>query len=196
MKMGKECNSSTIVTFRLVLLVLVFVIFYTMYKNYLKYCFSVDEKNNKDLQQYLSKISDQADNDSSQIPCVVILDNLHKALSLPDVFNGFQSPKCPYIIGTINQSTCSTTSLQLHHNFRWVLCANHMEPMKGFLGRHLRRKLVEHECRLGQRNAQLKRIVEWIPEIRNHLNQLLETHSSSEVTLGDFHKNRLYYFYK
>ncbi|CAI6368965.1 unnamed protein product [Macrosiphum euphorbiae] len=160
MKMGKECNSSTIVTF------------------------SVDEKNNKDLQQYLSKISDQADNDSSQIPCVVILDNLHKALSLPDVFNGFQSPKCPYIIGTINQSTCSTTSLQLHHNFRWVLCANHMEPMKGFLGRHLRRKLVEHECRLGQRNAQLKRIVEWIPEIRNHLNQLLETHSSSEVTLG------------
>ncbi|XP_026814796.1 neuron navigator 2 isoform X2 [Rhopalosiphum maidis] len=160
MKMGKECNSSTIVTF------------------------SVDETNNKNLQQYLSEISDQADSDSSQIPCVVILDNLHKALSLPDVFNGFQSPKCPYIIGTINQSTCSTTSLQLHHNFRWVLCANHMEPMKGFLGRHLRRKLVEHECRLGQRNAQLKRIVEWIPEVRNHLNQLLEIHSSSEVTLG------------
>ncbi|VVC29274.1 Hypothetical protein CINCED_3A005783 [Cinara cedri] len=160
MKMGKECNSSTIVTF------------------------SVDETNNKDLQQYLSEISDKADCDPSQIPCVVILDNLHKALSLPDVFNGFQSPKCPYIIGTINQSTCSTTSLQLHHNFRWVLCANHMEPMKGFLGRHLRRKLVEHECRLGQRNAQLKRVVEWIPEVRNHLNQLLETHSSSEVTLG------------
>lgn len=60
-----------------------------------------------------------------------------------------------------------------------------MEPMKGFLGRHLRRKLIEHECRLGQRNAQLKRIVEWIPEVRNHLNQLLETHSSSEVTLGN-----------
>ncbi|XP_025406200.1 protein sickie isoform X4 [Sipha flava] len=160
MKMGKECNDSTIVTF------------------------SVDETNNKDLQHYLSEISDQADCDPSQIPCVVILENLHKALSLPDVFNGFQSPKCPYIIGTINQSTCSTTSLQLHHNFRWVLCANHMEPMKGFLGRYLRRKLVEHECQLGQRNAQLKRIVEWIPEVRNHLNQLLETHSSSEVTLG------------
>jgi len=151
---------------------------------FLKRCFSVDETNNKDLQRYLSEISDQADCDSSQIPCVVILDNLHKALSLPDVFNGFHSPKCPYIIGTINQSTCSTTSLQLHHNFRWVLCANHMEPMKGFLGRCLRRKLVEHECQIGQRNAQIKRIVEWIPEVRNHLNQLLETHSSSEVTLG------------
>ncbi|XP_050437600.1 protein sickie isoform X2 [Adelges cooleyi] len=160
MKTGKECNSSSVVTF------------------------SVDDNTNKDLQRYLSGISDQADCDASQVPSVVILDNLHKALSLPDVFNGFHSPKCPYIIGTINQSTCSTTSLQLHHNFRWVLCANHMEPMKGFLGRCLRRKLVEHECQLGQRNAQLKRVVDWIPEVRNHLNQLIETHNSSEVTLG------------
>ncbi|XP_050534791.1 protein sickie isoform X2 [Daktulosphaira vitifoliae] len=159
-KMGKENNSSNIVTF------------------------IVDDNTNKDLQQYLSGISDQADRDSSKIPSIVILDNLHKALSLPDVFNGFQSPNCPYIIGTINQSTCSTTSLQLHHNFRWVLCANHMEPMKGFLGRYLRSKLVEHECRLGQRNTQLKKVIDWIPEIRNHLNQLLETHSSSEITLG------------
>lgn len=59
----------------------------------------------------------------------------------------------PYIIGTMNQATCSTTNLQLHHNFRWVLCANHMEPVKGFLARFLRRKLVEEEVSVGFRST-------------------------------------------
>ena len=84
----------------------------------------------------------------------------------------------------MNQSTCTTTNLQLHHNFRWVLCANHMEPVKGFLGRYLRRKLVEEEVRSGSRNPDLAKIVEWIPKVWQHLNKFMETHSSSEVTVG------------
>ena len=90
----------------------------------------------------------------------------------------------PYIIGTMNQSTCSTTNLQLHHNFRWVLCANHMEPVKGFLGRYLRRKLVEAEVRTGIRNNDLNRTIDWIPKVWAHVNKFLETHSSSDVTIG------------
>ena len=47
----------------------------------------------------------------------------------------------PYVIGTMNQTTsCSAADLQMHHNFRWVLYANHIEPVRSFLGRYLRRQ--------------------------------------------------------
>ncbi|XP_021350248.1 neuron navigator 2-like isoform X3 [Mizuhopecten yessoensis] len=150
--------------------------------------FNVDHKSAKELRQYLSNIADQCENSSvGELPSVIILDNLHHVGSLGEVFNGFLSvkyQKCPYIIGTMNQATCSTTNLQLHHNFRWVLCANHMEPVKGFLGRYLRRKLVEAEVRTGIRNNDLNKIIDWIPKVWLHLNKFLETHSSSDVTIG------------
>jgi len=47
----------------------------------------------------------------------------------------------------MNQSSQSTTDLQLHHNFRWVLCANHMEPVQGFLARYLSRRLFDARVR-------------------------------------------------
>ena len=47
----------------------------------------------------------------------------------------------PYVIGTMNQTaSCSAADLQMHHNFRWVLYANHIEPVRSFLGRYLRRQ--------------------------------------------------------
>ena len=110
--------------------------------------FNVDHKSSKELRQYLANIAEQCEQSAGDLPHVIILDSLHHVGSLAEVFNGFLRVKyqqCPYIIGTMNQATCSTTNLQLHHNFRWVLCANHMEPVKGFLGRFLRRKLVEEE---------------------------------------------------
>ncbi|XP_064600573.1 neuron navigator 2-like isoform X4 [Liolophura sinensis] len=150
--------------------------------------FNVDHKSAKELRQYLSNIAEQCESTSvGELPSVIILDNLHHVGSLGEVFNGFLSvkyQKCPYIIGTMNQATCSTTNLQLHHNFRWVLCANHMEPVKGFLGRFLRRKLVEAEVRMGTRNNDLNKIIDWIPKVWQHLNKFLETHSSSDVTIG------------
>lgn len=150
--------------------------------------FNVDHKSGKELRQYLSNIAEQCESTSAgELPSVIILDNLHHVGSLGEVFNGFLSvkyQKCPYIIGTMNQATCSTTNLQLHHNFRWVLCANHMEPVKGFLGRYLRRKLVEAEVHMGTRNNDLNKIIDWIPKVWQHLNKFLETHSSSDVTIG------------
>ncbi|XP_064627307.1 neuron navigator 3-like isoform X13 [Lineus longissimus] len=150
--------------------------------------FNVDHKSSKELRQYLTNIAEQCESSSaSELPSVVILDNLHHVGSLGEVFNGFLSCKylkCPYIIGTMNQATCSTTNLQLHHNFRWVLCANHMEPVKGFLGRYLRRKLIEAEVKTGMRNNDLNKMSEWMPKVWQHLNKFLETHSSSDVTIG------------
>ncbi|CAL4104536.1 unnamed protein product, partial [Meganyctiphanes norvegica] len=150
--------------------------------------FNVDHKTGKDLGAYLSHISEQCENNASDLPMVIILDNLHHAGALTDVFNGFLSAKytqCPYIIGTMNQTTsCSTTNLQLHHNFRWVLIANHMEPVKGLVGRISRRKLTHVEVENGTRLPRLQQILDWLPRCWAHINKFLETHSSSEVTIG------------
>uniref|UniRef100_W5L0I1 Neuron navigator 2 n=1 Tax=Astyanax mexicanus TaxID=7994 RepID=W5L0I1_ASTMX len=151
--------------------------------------FNVDNKSSKELKQYLSNLTDQCNNSTQagELPLVVILDNLHHVGSLGEIFNGLlncKNHRCPYIIGTMNQTTPSTPNLQLHHNFRWVLCANHTEPVSGFLGRFLRRKLLETEISSRVRNAELVKIIEWIPCVWQHLNRFLETHSSSDVTIG------------
>ncbi|XP_040837196.1 neuron navigator 3 isoform X2 [Ochotona curzoniae] len=151
--------------------------------------FNVDHKSSKELQQYLANLAEQcsADNNGVELPVVIILDNLHHVGSLSDIFNGFLNckySKCPYIIGTMNQGVSSSPNLELHHNFRWVLCANHTEPVKGFLGRYLRRKLIELEIERNIRNNDLVKIIDWIPKTWHHLNSFLETHSSSDVTIG------------
>ncbi|XP_030098975.1 neuron navigator 2 isoform X38 [Mus musculus] len=151
--------------------------------------FNVDHKSSKELRQYLSNLADQcnSENNAVDMPLVIILDNLHHVSSLGEIFNGLLNckyHKCPYIIGTMNQATSSTPNLQLHHNFRWVLCANHTEPVKGFLGRFLRRKLMETEISGRVRNAELVKIINWIPKVWHHLNRFLEAHSSSDVTIG------------
>ncbi|XP_036882603.1 neuron navigator 2 isoform X2 [Manis javanica] len=151
--------------------------------------FNVDHKSSKELRQYLSNLADQcaSENTAVDMPLVIILDNLHHVSSLGEIFNGLlncKDRKCPYIIGTMNQATSSTPNLQLHHNFRWVLCANHTEPVKGFLGRFLRRKLMETEISGRVRNVELVKIIDWIPKVWHHLNRFLEAHSSSDVTIG------------
>ncbi|KYO21900.1 hypothetical protein Y1Q_0000565 [Alligator mississippiensis] len=151
--------------------------------------FNVDHKSSKELRQYLSNLADQcnSENNAVDMPLVIILDNLHHVSSLGEIFNGLLNckyHKCPYIIGTMNQATSSTPNLQLHHNFRWVLCANHTEPVKGFLARFLRRKLIETEISGRMRNAELVKIIDWIPKVWQHLNRFLEAHSSSDVTIG------------
>ncbi|XP_037395912.1 neuron navigator 3 isoform X3 [Pygocentrus nattereri] len=153
-------------------------------------CFNVDQKSSKlDLQQYLSSLAEQCNSEQSEVdlPLVVILDNLHHIGSLSDIFNGFLNckyHKCPYVIGTMNQGVSSSPNLELHHNFRWVLCANHTEPVRGFLGRFLRRKLIEMEIDKNMRSNELIKIIDWIPKTWQHLNGFLEAHSSSDVTIG------------
>ncbi|MEQ2173930.1 hypothetical protein GOODEAATRI_002735 [Goodea atripinnis] len=111
----------------------------------------------KGLAQQCSSVSGE---DS---PLVVILDNLHHVSSLGEIFNGL---------------------FNCNYQHRWILCANHMEPVKGFLGRYLRRKLIEMEISSRTRNAELVKIMDWVPRVWHHLNQFLETHSSSDVTIG------------
>ncbi|TRY91446.1 hypothetical protein DNTS_028222 [Danionella cerebrum] len=151
--------------------------------------FNIDHKSSKELRQYLLNVVEQcsADGQESEAPLVLILDNLHHISSLGEIFSGLLNcryQRCPYIIGTMSQATSSAPNLQLHHNFRWVLCANHMEPVKGFLGRFLRRKLIETEISCRSRSPELLKIIDWIPQVWQHLNRFLEAHSSSDVTIG------------
>ncbi|KAM8908425.1 neuron navigator 3 isoform 9-T9 [Spinachia spinachia] len=151
--------------------------------------FNVDQNSSKDLRQYLSNLAEQCNSEETdtELPTVVILDNLHHIGSLSDIFNGFLNCKyykCPYVIGTMNQGVSSSPNLELHHNFRWVLCTNHTEPVRGFLGRFLRRKLIETEIDKSMRSNDLTKIIDWIPKTWQHLNGFLEAHSSSDVTIG------------
>ncbi|XP_069012606.1 neuron navigator 3 isoform X4 [Embiotoca jacksoni] len=151
--------------------------------------FNVDQNSSKDLRQYLSNLAEQCSSEETdtELPTVVILDNLHHIGSLSDIFNGFLNckyHKCPYVIGTMNQGVSSSPNLELHHNFRWVLCTNHTEPVKGFLGRFLRRKLIETEINKNMRSNDLIKIIDWMPKTWQHLNGFLEAHSSSDVTIG------------
>ncbi|XP_068629056.1 protein sickie isoform X2 [Battus philenor] len=152
--------------------------------------FNVDRKSCNELRAYLANIAEQcgaAGAEEAALPSVVLLDNLQHASALGDAFAGLLPPdnrNMPVIIGTMSQATCNTTNLQLHHNFRWLLTANHMEPVKGFLARYLRRKLFSLELRLGRREPALAAVLEWLPGVWSTLNAFLEAHSSSDVTVG------------
>ncbi|XP_045469651.1 protein sickie isoform X1 [Harmonia axyridis] len=145
--------------------------------------FNVDNKSGKELRQYLSHLSEQAAaGDNSVLPCVVVLDNLHKAGPLGDAL-GSLPRNLPCLLGTMAQSACSATSLQLQHGFRWVLVAPHMEPARGLLGRVLRRRLATLELEQGHQ-PELAAILGWLPRVWQHLNAFLETHSSGDVAIG------------
>ncbi|KAI5625333.1 neuron navigator 2 isoform X8, partial [Silurus asotus] len=96
----------------------------------------------------------------------------------PQVLNGVQ------IRVTTDPQKQNNKTLSTQMFCRWVLCANHTEPVKGFLGRFLRRKLIETEISSRTRNPALVKITEWIPHVWHHLNCFLEAHSSSDVTIG------------
>ncbi|XP_030764582.1 protein sickie isoform X2 [Sitophilus oryzae] len=145
--------------------------------------FNVDNKSAKELRQYLQHLSEQAaSGDTNVLPCVVVLDNLHKAGPLADAL-GSLPRNLPCLLGTMAQSACSATSLQLQHGFRWVLVAPHMEPARGLLGRVLRRRLASLELEQGPQ-PELAAILGWLPRVWQHLNAFLETHSSGDVAIG------------
>jgi len=59
-----------------------------------------------------------------------------------------------------------------------------MEPVKGFLGRYLRRRLFHHDLLTGSQQTQMEKVFKWLPGVWLHVNTFLENHSSSDVTIG------------
>ena len=84
----------------------------------------------------------------------------------------------------MTQSSGTTTDLQLKCNFRWILFANHIEPVRGFLGRQLRRSLLAQEVETRLHNTELYQVIEWITKSFVMINKFLESHCSQDATLS------------
>jgi len=142
--------------------------------------YDVENKSTKDLKSYLTTMVDT----ESELPNVLILDNLQSISNISDAFSDyFQSTKkCSFVIGTINQS--DVASLNLHQNFKWILCLNHTEPVKSFLSRFLNRRLIDYECKYQLKNADLELLINWMPQLWSHVNKYIEMYNSIDLTLG------------
>ena len=80
----------------------------------------------------------------------------------------------------MTQSTGSTTDLQLHCNFRWILFANHIEPVRGYLGRSLRRSLLNIEVETRTHDQEMYAVIEWLSKSFIMINKFLESHCSGQ----------------
>jgi len=102
----------------------------------------------------------------------------------------------PYVVGTMRHSASNSLDVQLaHHIFRWVLFSVHAEPVRGLLGRLLRRRRRAAEAeaaaaRLGPGGRAdvdgdgLGRVVNWLPKVWRHVNRFLEAHCLNDVAIG------------
>ena len=73
--------------------------------------------------------------------------------------------------------------------------ANHMEPVKGLVGRVARRRLTQVEVEAGSRLPRLQQVLDWLPRCWSHINKFLETHSSSDVTIGKGLRSYTYIYF-
>uniref|UniRef100_A0A3Q2E9I0 Neuron navigator 1 n=1 Tax=Cyprinodon variegatus TaxID=28743 RepID=A0A3Q2E9I0_CYPVA len=151
--------------------------------------FNMHRQSCKDLQLYLSNLANQIDREtsSSEIPLVVILDDIHDPVSISELVNGALTckyHKCPYIIGTSNQPVKMMANHGLHLSFRMVTFSNNVEPANGFLTRYLHRKLMESEDEGSLTNEDLIRVLDWVPKLWYHLHTFLEKHSTSDFLIG------------
>ncbi|XP_068449652.1 neuron navigator 1 [Clinocottus analis] len=151
--------------------------------------FNMHRQSCKDLQLYLSNLANQMDRETgtSEVPLVVILDDIHGPASISELVNGALTckyHKCPYIIGTSNQPVKMIANHGLHLSFRMVTFSNNVEPANGFLVRYLHRKLMESEDEKNLTNEDLIRVLDWVPKLWYQLHAFLEKHSTSDFLIG------------
>ncbi|XDV45547.1 hypothetical protein PO909_013633 [Leuciscus waleckii] len=151
--------------------------------------FNMHQQTCKDLQLYLSNLANQIDRDcgTEDIPLVIILDDISDGSSITDLVNSALTckyHKCPYVIGTTNQSVKMSSNHGLHLSFRMITFSNNVEPANGFLVRYLHRKLVETEDDSTLHSAEVLRVLDWVPKLWYHLHTFLEKHSTSDFLIG------------
>jgi len=154
------------------------------------YSFTLERENVNELNSFLGNIKEEFEVTSSSGTDVIILDNLHHASNLDQLLQDLLSTNLkpmPYIIGTMTQTAGTTTDLQLRCNFRWILFANHIEPVRGYLGRFLRRKLLAVEVDTRAHNSECYEVIEWISKAFIVINKFLESHCSQDATLSPEH---------
>nr|CAB3264210.1 neuron navigator 2-like [Phallusia mammillata] len=161
------------------------------------FIYDVKQNGEEELQNYLKNISDICGHTSSNnvitVPHVIIVENMHLVTSLKDMFAPlFGLPddvNCPYVIGTILQGKAQGKMAdQCENGFTWLSCTNSSSHVKDYLGRFLRRAVIEHEIS-GQQNDDEEfqntlRVITWLPLCWHHVNRCLESQCPTDVTIG------------
>lgn len=151
--------------------------------------FNMHQQSCKDLQLYLSNLANQIDRETGpcDVPLVILLDDVSEGGAISELVNGALTckyHKCPYIIGTTNQPVKQSPNHGLHLSFRMLTFSNNVEPANGFLGRYLRRKLLESEGSIGTGHGELLKVLDWVPRLWYHLHTFLEKHSTPDFLIG------------
>ncbi|KAK0394287.1 hypothetical protein QR680_000668 [Steinernema hermaphroditum] len=123
--------------------------------------------------------------------CVILIDNIqrHRIAMLSQSFasassDGEDGASGPYVICTVNRA-CQLPEMQLHHNFRMFHLTNHMDAVKEYMGRFLRRRIAEAEnSGENQCAAALQPVIEFLPRVLNAVNAFIEKANSRDVTIG------------
>jgi len=121
---------------------------------------------------------------------IAVLDHVQNAGNALDAaFDGHLKPSCgSYIVATMDRATAGgidTTGLQLRHDFRFVMCAGHAEPARGFLGRHLRRRLLAVEARRRTYDGEAAAAVEAAAKLHREANDALDRWRGNHVECID-----------
>jgi neuron navigator 2 len=86
-----------------------------------------------------------------------------------------------------SQSPNSSTSSSRFHAIHY---ANQLEPVHGFLGRYMRRRLAAADAELNSPTSSssfsdLSRVIEWLPKVWHKVNKYLDVLSpSADITIG------------
>ncbi|XP_076803830.1 neuron navigator 3-like isoform X2 [Clavelina lepadiformis] len=142
-------------------------------------------RSENDVAEYLHQLSEDCSKPEScgrEIPVILVLDDVHRSSRLREAFLPLLTTaahsQLPYLIGVAQQNCAS--GLDLHQEFRWILCSTHSPPVSTFLERSLKRYLLSSS----NPDDVMNRVVEWIPRCWRHVNKCIETHNSADVTLG------------
>ncbi|XP_066982596.1 neuron navigator 2-like isoform X3 [Macrobrachium rosenbergii] len=126
--------------------------------------------------------------DSSTPPCIIIIDDLHLANGVVETLQRCLPTSVhvgPAIIATCCPTATLATRLHINCNFKWATLSIQQEPVRGLLGRVLRRRVVAAEVAANTRLPDAHHLAEWLTRLWLHLNTLLSGHCSShEVGVG------------
>ncbi|TMS32219.1 hypothetical protein L596_000091 [Steinernema carpocapsae] len=149
-----------------------------------------DDDNDSKLSEVQGQLNRYLNSNST---CVILIDNIqrHRIAMLSAAFtsadahaNGEENASGPYVICTVNRA-CQLPEMQLHHNFRMFHLTNHMDAVKEYMGRFLRRRIAEAEnSGETQCSAALQPVIEFLPRVLNAVNAFIEKANSRDVTIG------------
>ncbi|XP_042855628.1 neuron navigator 3-like [Penaeus japonicus] len=108
---------------------------------------------------------------SPALPAVIIIDDIHAAGGVVETLQRCLPSSIhsgPAIIATSCPTAALATRLHIHCNFRWATLSTQQEPVRGLLGRVLRRRVVAAEVAASTRLPDAHHLAEWLTRLWLH----------------------------